>query len=166
MKKKPVWATASQSLERILSVVGQASLMDFAILESNWPQIVGDALSRVSRPAELSRKRLVIWVKEPVWADSMSYLKPQIAQKANSILKKEAVTSTRITYRSDFEQLPTATGPKAREKEILREIPAEEAQRIDKELENVEDSELRAALKRVMLKSVIKDLAGGRREKK
>jgi len=138
-----------------LSSIEQANLLNYALMERKWADIVGERLARVSRPGELSRRNLLIWVKEPVWADSMSYLKTEIIEKINRVIGKSIVDSIKTVYKRDFEPATTPAAKAEPEEVDERVIPPEILASIEKTLEQTDDSELRAALKRVMLKSVM-----------
>ncbi|MBI5815504.1 MAG: DUF721 domain-containing protein [Nitrospinae bacterium] len=144
-------------LGRALSAVSHGSLYDLAMIEERWGEIVGEGLRAVSLPAELERKKLVIWVKEPVWADSMGYLKDEITGKINNALEKKVVDGIKVVYRRDFDRTRPSP-PAAQEEPDTRLVSPETLLKIEEEAAKVEDSELREAIKRVMLKSVIANI--------
>lgn len=151
MKKASRLAPLDSILRTALSSVDQANIANLARVCDGWGKIVGAPLAAASTPAELEYKRLLIWVKEPIWADSMMYMKAEIISRVNGLLGKEAVNSIRTVYKADFPEFQRKKTPPRKEP-----APPEWAVRtVDEAVESVEDSELRSVLKRVMLKSVM-----------
>ncbi|MDH5638027.1 MAG: DUF721 domain-containing protein, partial [Nitrospinota bacterium] len=74
----------SSALESLSISMGKREVYDFAAICGNWQDIVGRALAEVSSPARLARKSLTIEVAQPVWADSMGYMKNEIIEKVNA----------------------------------------------------------------------------------
>lgn len=151
MKKASHLASLESILRTALSSVDKANIANLARVSSGWEKIVGAPLAAASTPAELEYKRLLIWVKEPIWADSMMYMKTEIISRVNKLLGKEAVTSIRTVYKADFPEFQRKTTPPRK----VPDPPEWAALAVEEALVGVEDSELRSALKRVMLKSVM-----------
>ncbi len=131
-----------------LNSIGQANLVNLGSIEAKWPSIVGPQLAGVSRPAQLKYRELTVWVKDPVWVDSMMYHKAEIIKKVNGSLGKEVIDTVRIVHRmwaaSVAPEKVDAPGAALSEDELKR---------VDDAVAGVEDSELRSTFKRVMLKS-------------
>lgn len=150
--KKTSHLTALESvLKKALSSVDQANIANLARVTDGWEKIVGQPLATASIPAELEYKRLLIWVREPIWADSMMYMKKEIISRVNGLLGKDAVNAIRTVYKSDFPESQRKKTPPPKEPDP----PEWAVRKVDEALVNVEDSELRSALKRVMLKSIV-----------
>ncbi|MBF0291106.1 MAG: DUF721 domain-containing protein, partial [Nitrospinae bacterium] len=144
MKKASHLTQIESVLKKALSSVDQANIANLARVCDGWEKIVGQPLANASIPAELEYKRLLIWVKEPIWADSMMYMKTEIISRVNGLLGKDAVNAIRTVYKSDFPQF-------RREKDAPRKEPDPPewaVRKADEAVADVEDSELRSALKR------------------
>ncbi|MGK7344701.1 MAG: DUF721 domain-containing protein [Candidatus Nitrospinota bacterium M3_3B_026] len=148
-------SSVGAALEAALRSVDQANLLNLAEIERKWEKIAGPSLAAVSRPAALARRTLTIWVAEPVWADSMMYLKSQVAENVNAELGGDVVRSIVTQVRTG------AFAPAGKEAKDAPEEPREAAtvpesvrREIDRELSKVADSGLRSIIKRVMLESV------------
>jgi predicted nucleic acid-binding Zn ribbon protein len=48
-----------------------------------WPKVVGEKISAVSRPVSIDRGRLLIWVKSSTWAHELTYIQADLVQKIN-----------------------------------------------------------------------------------
>ena len=151
MKKTSRLASLESILRTALSCVDQANIANLARVTAGWEKIVGPPLAAASIPAELEYKRLLIWVKEPIWADSMMYMKTEIISRVNGLLGKEAVTSIRTVYKADFPEFQRKIIPPRK----IPDPPEWAVRKVDEAVQGVEDSELRSVLKRVMLKSVM-----------
>lgn len=138
-------------LASALRSVDRANLLNFARIEREWGKIVGPQLGAVSAPAKLSYRTLNIWVSEPVWADSMTYLKSEIIRKVNETLGKEVIDDVRVMMKSDFRQSGAAETGK--QKAASADVPESEREEIRRVAAEVEDSQLRSILERVMLKN-------------
>lgn len=151
MKKASSLHSLESILRSALSSVDQANLANLARVTDGWEKIVGQPLAGVSVPAELAYKKLLIWVREPVWADSMMYMKTEIISRINGLLGKDAVNSIRTVYKADFpDSRRRAPAPQKDP-----DPPEWALRRAEEALAGVEDSELRSALKRVMLKDAV-----------
>ena len=151
MKKASHLTQIESILRTALSAVDKANIANLARVSDGWGKIVGEPLAAASTPAELEYKRLLIWVKEPIWADSMMYMKSEIISRVNGLLGKEAVTSIRTVYKADFPEFQRKKPPPRK----VPDPPEWAVRTVDEALVGVEDSELRSVLKRVMLKSVM-----------
>lgn len=61
-----------------------------------WPEIVGNEISKNTRPVKLKDKVLFISTVNPIWAGELNLMSQDIIKKVNGYLKEEAVTSLRI----------------------------------------------------------------------
>lgn len=140
-------------LSSALKSIGAANMLDFVRVEKEWAKIVGDKLAKVSKPAKLSSRTLTVWVREPVWADSMMYLKADITEKVNLVLGKKVINAIRVVTKADLENTETRETPGKPDEPREVNLPASELEEIEKALKSVGDSQLRSILKRVMLKN-------------
>lgn len=153
MKKAGRLTELESVLKKALSSVDQANIANLARVCDGWEKIVGQPLANASIPAELEYKRLLIWVKEPIWADSMMYMKTEIISRVNGLLGKDAVNAIRTVYKSDFPQFRREKAAPSKEPDP----PEWAVRKADEAVAGVEDSELRSAFKRVMLKNIVSE---------
>ena len=141
------------ALAGALGSVNKSGLLSFARIERRWEDIVGSRLAAVSRPGALSRKSLTIWVSEPVWTDSMLYLRSEIIAKINEVVGDNLVDSIRVVMkRGDDADRQDAGGKTVAEPAV--EISETDLVEIERAMENTPDSQLRSIFKRVMLKNI------------
>lgn len=145
--------SVSGLLDSALGDINRANVANLSRIDAVWEKIIGPQLAVVSKPVSLSHRELVIGVKDPVWLDSMSYHKAEIVSKINSITGRDIITTVRFSIKSDFKTEPVE---KKEEPEISdSEISPETRAAMERALENIQDSQLRSILKRVMLKSEV-----------
>ncbi len=140
------------ALAGALKSLNQINVLNFTKIADKWPNIVGPQLSAVSQPANLKRKVLTLWVSEPVWVDTMLYMKREIISKINAIFSGVVVDSIRILHKSGIN--PVENQPDQREKEFEAALPESAIREVESALDNIPDSQLRSAFKRVMLKDI------------
>jgi len=151
MKKASRNLTALGSpLTSALKSLNLGRVLQLARIQGEWQSVVGEKLAAVSAPAKLERKILTIWVAEPVWADSMGYLKKEIMSRINALSGEPVVERLRITHKADVET-PRIPVPEPSEP-IDPAMEEKGAEDIEPELSSLPDSQLRSTFKRVILK--------------
>lgn len=152
MRRRKRTVSAGEALQGALKAVGQQSLFTLARIELNWSGIVGSQLAAVSHPADIVKGELIVWVKEPVWVDSISYMKRKLIANINASLGAAYVTEVRIVRKTW--DTPEVEGEE--ESGSFKDIPYPDdaIEEAEKAVANVTDPELRSSLKRVMLKSL------------
>jgi len=149
-RKNSVPSHIGSVLESLSTAMGKRELYDFAAIRGQWRAIVGRALADVSSPVSLARKTLAIEVAQPVWADSMGYMKNDIIGKINSTLGRHAVTRLRMTVRkgtaADKESGATVMAPPP--------IPLSAEREAEEAVKYIGDSQLRSTFKRIILKDI------------
>ncbi len=133
------------ALDSALSSVEKANIFNLMKVENNWIDIVGQRLANVSKPLSLAYRELEIGVPEPVWVDTLLYLKKEITQKANKVVGKDIIDSIRIVRRW--------SSAKSEQEVEITQLPPDTIEYADKIAEDIDDPELRELAKRVMLKS-------------
>ena len=154
MKKRKEALSAGDILEKALISTGHPNLVTFARIDRVWPEIVGEQLSKVSRPGDLSKRELTIWVKEPVWVDSLMYMKRKLIENINKRLSENMVGSIRVIRKKWEAEEPNIAEPLQPKAPLTKEAIKE----VEKVVESIEDPELRSTLKRIMLKSLVAKL--------
>lgn len=148
-KKSPGPVNMGSVLANALKSLSQPQILDFVRIDGLWEEIVGRRLWRVSRPAELRRGTLTIWVTEPVWVDSMMYMKSRIISQVNEAMGQHTVSGLKIVQKSGIFRPAPGEPEKEEDQPPLDMGPDEE---IDPALDGIDDSQLRSTFKRVILK--------------
>ena len=137
-------------LEEVSASLGKKEIYDFAVIAGNWTRIVGQAMAHVSTPVRLSRKTLSLEVREPVWADSMGYMKKQIIENVNRLLGKAAVSKIGMSVKKAGKEL----GRSGASPIDISKIPQSAAREAEEAVKFIDDSQLRSTFKRVILKDI------------
>lgn len=107
---------------------------------ADWPAVIGPALSGVTTPQKLSGGTLTLACSGPV-AMELTHLAPQIIQRINAHLGRQAVERLRIVQ---HRPTPARPAPAAKAKPAAPLPP-----RIQASLDQVADEGLREALARL-----------------
>ncbi len=150
-KKSSPFASLESILERALKINDKPGILHFARILSNWEKITGPQLYKVSRPDSLSRKTLTIGATEPVWVDSMMYMKNEIIRKVNSLFAEPVIKNIKIIHNSDIVFNDMEEADNIKEAENIQ-MSAELDPEYEEALELIEDCQLRSIFRRVMLK--------------
>ena len=86
----------SNVLEKILPSYGLKARLAEWSLKLKWREIVGRQVAAHSEPNRLNFKRLVVMVDSPAWVQHLTFLKPELTEKIQRSLGKEAVTEIRF----------------------------------------------------------------------
>ena len=138
----------SQMLGSVLKASGlQGSLGEYRIL-GQWDKIVGPAIARHARPQIVRGNKLFLSVDSPAWMQQLSLLKPELIEKVNKSLGRDAIKDIAL-------KLGEIASPEARPKEsALPRVPlnAEERDKIEQYVRDVQDPDVRASIRRVIEK--------------
>ena len=140
----------SYTLGSMLKARGLGSRLSEYRVFGQWEQSVGPAIARHAQPQALRGKKLTLIVDSPAWMQQLSLLKPEIMEKVNRTLGKEAITE--ITLRLgevEFRDLP------AEELPDLIPLDNNERGKIEDYTRAIGDSETREAVRRVIEKDFL-----------
>lgn len=56
-----------------------------------WQEAVGEHIAKVAIPQKIDRGVLIVKVEKPVWRNELVYMKGEIIEKVNKLLKEEIV---------------------------------------------------------------------------
>jgi len=56
-----------------------------------WDEVVGDQISQIARPLWVKEGRLRVTVSDPIWLQELEFLEPDIRQRLNERLGRQAV---------------------------------------------------------------------------
>lgn len=65
-------------------------------LFNHWQEIVGEEISKKSKPTRLKRGILFVSVSSSTWANELSLMSDQLVGKINSFLKEKVVNEIRF----------------------------------------------------------------------
>lgn len=123
---------------------------------TGWEKIVGPVISQQTKPEKIRNKTLYLKVSSPIWMQQLQFMKPELIEKVNAALGKEAVhniffnvgviepqpvKTRKEAFRLQEDEFPL----KLRDKRIIREA-----------LAGIKDPELGKAIERAMRKGIIR----------
>ncbi len=157
MRKKP--EKLSLTLSKLLTARGMAShLSEYRIL-GQWEKTVGRTIAAHARPVSVRGKKLFLAVDSTAWMQQLSLLKPEIIEKVNRGLGREAIKDMTLNLgevAARERQLPEEAMARA------SELSADERESIEQHLGEVRDSDLKQVLRRL----IAKDLANKKAKQK
>ena len=72
--------------------LGLESKLFEARLRRDWPNIVGDPIATHTRPDQIRFKKLYVFVHNSVWLQQLTFLKPVLLEKVNTMAGETLVT--------------------------------------------------------------------------
>ena len=94
--EKPVPPALSDLVGSMASRRGWGSRLRGARVHAVWSEIAGEELARHVQPVRLAGGVLVVRAESPAWATQVSYLAPQLLQRANEVLGEGEVTTVTV----------------------------------------------------------------------
>jgi len=149
MKKKI--ERLSNILVSILRERGLVGRLKEYRLFSRWEDIVGDTIARHARPVSVRGNRLYLAVDSSAWSQQLSQLKPELLEKINLNLGREAVKD--ITFRLGGMERTEWHRP-AQPPRTASLSPEEEA-RIESYVQVLKDEDLRKSVRRLIKKDML-----------
>ena len=113
---------------------------------TRWLEIVGPELFRVTSPASIDGKTLLIHVAHQAWAQQLHFLKPSILNKIRSICSESNIKDLQFRVGTIENQSSSRISVPIPQKE--REVKLSERQEMT--LRAVEDPDLRVSIRRAM----------------
>jgi hypothetical protein len=137
----------SYTLGSILKARGlQGHLSEYRIF-GQWEKTVGSVIARHARPLSVRGKKLFLSVDSPAWMQQLSLLKPEIIEKVNSNLGKDAIKD--ITLR--LGEITPAEWP-AEDSLVPLPLDREDREKIEQYVGAIHDPETREVVRRVIEK--------------
>jgi predicted nucleic acid-binding Zn ribbon protein len=137
----------SSTLGRMLKARGlQSHLSEYRIF-GQWEETVGTVIACHARPRSVRGNKLFLSVDSPAWMQQLSLLKPEILEKVNRNLGKDAIKDIAL-------KLGEIISPERRAEEVPARTPlsAEELERIGQYVQEIHDPDVREAIRRVIEK--------------
>jgi hypothetical protein len=147
----------SGTLIRILKERGLEGRLSEYHIFGQWDKAVGAVIARHARPHAVHGKKLTLIVDSPAWMQQLSLLKPELVEKVNKSLGKDAIKDIVLKL---GEVAPSAASP---ETPLIRAgLSREERATIETCLQEISDPDTREAIQRV----IEKDFLSRKSEKK
>jgi predicted nucleic acid-binding Zn ribbon protein len=84
--EKPTPPALGDLVDSLKSKRGWGARLRGARVHQAWAEIAGEELARHVEPVRLAGGVLVVRAESPAWATQVSYLAPQLLQRANEVL--------------------------------------------------------------------------------
>jgi len=130
-----------------------------------WENVVGEMVSKHSRPDRIVGGILYIEVKNSSWINEISFLRTDIIDKYNQTLKQKYIKDIKFFLKkNDSQNIKSFSTPKKNIKEserliTLKKLPSGEKQDIESSISEIDDEKLRKSLQKFLETSRKKQLA-------
>ncbi|HUJ16619.1 MAG TPA: DUF721 domain-containing protein [Nitrospirota bacterium] len=141
----------SSTLAGILRSRGMQGRLEEYRIFGQWEKTVGGLVASHARPTTMRGSKLFLTVDSPAWMQQLSLLKPEIIEKVNRGLGKDAVQDIALT----LGEVPKAEHTPPAPRSFRAELTPDERTRIDDAVAEIRDPEVKAAFRRVMEKDVL-----------
>jgi hypothetical protein len=144
-----------QPVERISAVLGRwlrhhkrdGDLDRYTVLDQ-WPELVGERLAHRTSPSGLKDGVLTVNVANSAWLNELSFMRAAMVLRINEHFGRPVVKAIRLVAGS---VRPPPRRLQVEEEPCYVELPPEEVERIDREVDAVSDPELREAIREARL---------------
>lgn len=133
--------------------LGLESKLFEARLRRHWAEIVGEPIATHTRPDQVRFKKLYILVHNSVWLQQLTFLKPELLEKINSMAGEKLVTELVLRigdvsadHTSQAKTSAPDAGPPEPSAELLREASLH--------TQGIQDQALREQLAAVMAQAL------------
>jgi hypothetical protein len=140
----------SATLMKILKARGLEGRLSEYHVFGRWEKAVGATIARHARPEALRAKKLTVIVDSPAWMQQLSLLKPDIIEKVNRGLGKDAIRDLALRL---GEVAPTEQ--RTEDRPVRPSLDAGDRAKIEQYVHEVHDPEIRAAIERVIEKDLL-----------
>jgi len=141
-------ARLSSSLDGLLRSYGFGSKLSEYRVFGKWDKAVGPAIALHARPLAVRGTKLALVVDSPAWMQQLSLMKPQLIEKVNQMLGRDAIKD--ITLKLGEVEQPQVKEAAYRPAPV--KLDDETIQRIDGYVKDLEDEETREAFRRLIEK--------------
>jgi len=141
-------ARLSSSLDGLLRSYGFGSKLSEYRVFGKWDKAVGAAIALHARPLAVRGTKLSLVVDSPAWMQQLSLMKPQLIEKVNQMLGRDAIKD--ITLKLGEVELPETKEPAYRPAPV--KLDDETMRQIDGYVKDLEDAETREAFRRLIEK--------------
>ena len=102
--------SVSSVLEGLARRLGLESMLLESRLRRDWVSIVGEPIASNTWPDQIRYKKLYLLVHNSVWLHQLTFLKPTLIHKLNSVAGGELITDSvlRVGELPEFDHLPAS----------------------------------------------------------
>jgi hypothetical protein len=147
--KKTV-ARLSSTIAKILRSRGLENRLSEYRIFGQWEGAVGEVIARHAHPVAIRGKKLTLVVDSPAWMQQLSLLKPEIVGKVNQSIGTDAVRDIKLTLGEVMPSARPADTPP-----VPVNLDQEERMIIERYAREVNDADIRDAVRRVMEKDFL-----------
>jgi hypothetical protein len=131
---------------------------DFLELIASWPQIVGEALSKVTSPLKIKGDSLIIVSKHSSYSQNISFLSEEIKENIFKLFPKLRIVIKKLNFQTQENFFHQKEDQRKNEDVITRYHPQDPAYKIlkieaEKLFSNLEDQELKNLLVSLFIQS-------------
>jgi len=148
---------AGEVLARYLRRHHVRNVQEHAIA-NKWVELVGEQIAAHTQPLSLKDGLLNVVVASAAWLNELSLLRGPIVQRINELLGENTVAAIRLLA---GRVRPSPRPAPIPEQPSYVELPPEEVERIEHEVTEVSDPELRAAIRQARLAQLARLLRRG-----
>jgi predicted nucleic acid-binding Zn ribbon protein len=140
----------SHTLGSMLKARGLGSRLDEYRVFGQWEKSVGPVIACHAQPQTVRGKKLTLVVDSPAWMQQLSLLKPQIVEKVNRNLGKEAIKDIMLRLGEvESRQLSSEAHP------VRTVLAPDERAKIEDYVREISDADTREAVRRVIEKDFL-----------
>lgn len=144
----------SNVLEKLLPSYGLTTHLTEWSLKLQWEEIVGGPVAGHSEPSRLAFKCLVVTVDSPAWVQHLTFLRPELTEKIQRSLGREAVTEIRFKVGSLSKTNPSPAFTPS-ERSFRARLDADEVVLIEEYLRPLQDPTLKEQLRSLITRSFL-----------
>jgi len=140
----------SATLAKILKARGLESRLSEYHIFGHWEKAVGRVMACHAQPHAVRGKKLTVIVDSPAWMHQLSLLKPEIIEKVNRSLGKDAIREIALKH---GEITPMEGRPE--DIPVRASLDAEDRAKIEQYTHDIADPGIREAIRHVMEKDFL-----------
>lgn len=147
------FASLAAVIEEAIQGLGLEEMVAKGAAMLLWPEVVGEGISRVTRPETLRGSTLVVTVADSAWLQQLRYMEEQILEELNAAIGGRAIEE--LYFKVGPLPRPSVE-PKAPE-ETAVDIDPETATLLEEAVAGLQDPELRDTLRQLLAASLRKE---------
>jgi len=146
----------AKKLDRLSQIIGslmrarglQSRMSEYRIF-GQWEKTVGSVIAGHAQPVSVRGSKLFLAVDSPAWMQQLSLLKPEIIEKVNRSLGKEAIKEIGLNL---GEVTPLRAPAEQEASPAPVTLSPEDRAAIESTVAGIKDADVRQAMRRVMEK--------------
>lgn len=148
MGRTPFFTTLGAVIDKAVAELGLGEAVAKGAALVLWPEVVGEAVSRVTHPQTVRGRTLVVAVADSAWLHQLRYMEETMVERLNAAIGRPAIEGIYL-------QVGTIPAAPAQEEPPERpaRLDAEEATDLEAALAGLEDADLRSTFRRVLAAS-------------